>query len=284
MSSDLSRGRVQPAGTRLEDIAEAARRAGILIDPDGHDWEPNVMVRAWDGAWLISPWPSTGTRGWCAQQMVKVELDWLRIPDTRVWLGAAGLEPDQILGRLRGAAELPREPDGEPIISTRRVLDAEIRNRLVWLGSSGLKVAKARRSSGSLRTVASLTASVGSFAASSGREVGARAGVAAARAVLQGAHRLRDYPGQRESGQSLRIVPQPGTPTLSNGGVQRPSRLDARDGEGLLEWDAAARRWRFSGSDPDSQSAPIPRIRVPPPHPNGGTDSQRPALRSPAQD
>jgi hypothetical protein len=238
MSSDRSRGRVHG-------IAEAARRAGVLIDPDGHDWEPDVMVRAWGGAWLISPWSSAGSWGWCAQQMVRVELDWVRIPDTRVWLGAAGLEPDQIVGRLRGAAELPREPEGESTISTRRVPDAEIRNRLTWLGSSGLKVAKARR------------------AASSGKEVGARAGAAAARAVLQGGRRLRDHLRKRETGQSLRIVPQPGTRTLSNGGVQKPSRLDAHDGEGLLEWDASARRWRFS---------------------NGGTGSQPRALRSPGED
>jgi hypothetical protein len=268
----------------MEGIAEAARRAGMLIDPEGHDWDPDVMVRASGGVWLISPWPSGSRRGWCAQQMVRVDADWLRIPDTRAWLGPADLEPDQVLGRLRDAAELPREPDGDSTISTRRVPDAEIRKRLAWLGSSRLTAAKARRDSPNLRAVASLAASIGSFAASSGKEVGARAAAAAARVALQGAGRLRDQLRTREGGQSLRIVPQPDRPHLPDGGGPRPSRLDTRDGEGLLEWDAAARRWRFSSSEAGSPPAPIPRIQVPPRHPNGRTGPRPRALRSPAED
>ena len=284
MSSGRLQRRVHPFETRLEGIAEAARRAGILIDAEGHDWEPDVMVRAHGGAWLISPWSSGSPRGWCAQQMVKVDLDWLRIPGTRAWLACADLEPDRIVDRLLEAVELPQEADGQSTVSTRRVPDAEIRGRLAWLRSSGLRVAKAPRDDGSVRAVASLAASIGSFAASSGKEVGARAGAAGARVVLQGARRLRDQLCTRERGQTLRIVPQPGTPTLSNGGGRRPSRLDTRDGEGLLEWDAAAKRWRFSSPEPGSQSAQIPRIRVPPPDPKGRTGAQPRALSSPADD
>src|SRR4030081_2943640 len=128
MRSERSRGHVQPFGSQLEGIAEAARRAGILIDAEGHDWEPDVMVRAHGGAWLISPWSSGSPRGWCAQQMVMVELDWVRIPGTRAWLGGAHLDPDRIVAGLLEAVELPREPDGQSTISTRRVPDAEIRD------------------------------------------------------------------------------------------------------------------------------------------------------------
>jgi hypothetical protein len=157
------------------------------------------------------------------------------------------------------------------MISTRRVSDQEIRARLGWLRSSGVRIAGSRRVEG--RTPA-LAASMAATAA--GKELGGRALRLGAQVVQESARRIRDYlragRGQNLApGQNLRILPEAGAGQPPGNGLHQPSQLDTRDGAGPLEWDAESRRWRFAGPDPGSRAARIPRIRIDPPHSNGET-------------
>jgi hypothetical protein len=241
---------------QLGAIAETARRAGVFIDPVKHDWNPYIMVRAHGGPWLISPWSSGSSHGWCAQQMVEVEEAWLRVPDTRGWVGTGDLEPDLIVAKLLEAVELPKDPSGHRTVSTGRVPNHEILARLAWLRSFGLPNAKLQRDEGSPLAVAWLSASLSSLVATFGKKLGAKASAVTAKAVIEGGRRLSNYRrahhqlnhddlSVHDHSHHLLIVSQAETDPLPNEAWQQV-RLHFHDGEGMLDWDTAASRWRLS--------------------------------------
>jgi len=208
--------------------------------------------------------------------MVEAEEAWLRVPDTRGWVGTGDLEPDLIVAKLLEAVELPKDPSGHMTVSTERVPNHEILARLAWLRSFGLPNAKLQRDKGSPLAMAWLSASLSSSIATFGKELGAKAGAAAAAGVIEGVRRLSDYLRAHlqlnhddvlvhDHSDHLLIVSQAEMDALPNEAWQQV-RLHFHHGEGMLDWDTTASRWRLSTQGRRRAVLDVPQAQVHPPH------------------